>query len=87
MTLDVLFKGPMRKPLPRVSRLSGLLPITLLLIHGSREIRTIKIRLVFVAVPIAIRALVAAITNPIIAKIKVVLLLCKMSRGQQRWRG
>ena len=42
LTLDVLLKWPVRRPLPRTSRLSGLPPMTLLPVHGSRGMKTMK---------------------------------------------
>jgi hypothetical protein len=59
--------------------------MTLLLIRESRGMRTMKIRLVIVIVPVAFGALVVAGTTSVTAKTRVVLLLGKMSRGQQRW--
>jgi len=47
--------------------------------------RTMKIKPVLVVVPVAIGAPVAARMISVTAKIRGVLLLGKMNRGQQRW--
>jgi len=87
LTLDVLLKWLVRRPLPRTSRPCGLLPMTLLLVHGSRGMRTTEIRPVLAAVPVAVRVPVTARTTSVTAKIGVGLLLGKMSIGLWRWYG
>jgi hypothetical protein len=47
--------------------------------------RATKIRPVMVVVPIVVGVPAAAGTTSVTAKIGAGLLLCKMSRGQQRW--
>ena len=49
--------------------------------------RTMKIRPIMVVVPILVGAPAALGTTSIMTKIRVMLLLGKMSRGQQRWYG
>jgi len=49
--------------------------------------RAMKIRLAMAVVPVVVRAPVAAGMTSITSKTRVVLLLGKMSRGQQRWCG
>jgi len=85
LILDVLLKWPVRRPLPRTSRPSGLLPMTLLPVPGSRGMKTTKIRHVLAAVLVVVGAPVATRTTSVTAKIEVVLLLGKMSIGQ--WSG
>jgi len=69
----------MRVPLPTSSRPSGLLPMTLVLVRGSRGMRTMKIKPVMVVIPITVGALVATGMTSIMAKTEAVLLLGKMS--------
>jgi len=64
---------------------SGLLPMTLLPVHGNRGMKALKIRLVVIVVPIVVGAPVVAGATFVMTKIRVVLQLGKMSRGQQRW--
>jgi hypothetical protein len=59
--------------------------MTLLLVCGSREMRTMKIRPVIAVVLVAVGALVIRGTTSVTDKTGVVLLLGKMSKGQQRW--
>jgi len=54
LTLDDLLKRPVRRPLPRTSRPSGLL-----LACRGRRMNTTKIKLVLVVIPTAVGALVA----------------------------
>jgi hypothetical protein len=82
LTFDVLLKGPVRRPLPSSSRSSGLLPMTLLPVYGSRGMRAIKIRPVMTAILVAVGAPVAKGTTSVTAKTGAVLLLGKMSRRQ-----
>jgi len=77
----------MRRPLPTSSRSSGLLPMTLLPVYGSRGMRATKIRPIMVVVPVVVEVPVATGTTSVKAKTRVMLLLGKMSRGQQRWYG
>jgi hypothetical protein len=59
--------------------------MTLFPVHGSREMRAIKIRPVMAVVPVVVGAPIAEGTTSVTAKIGVVLLLGKMSKGQQMW--
>jgi hypothetical protein len=81
----VLLKRSVRRPLSTSNRPFGLLAMTLLPVRGGRGMRATKIRLVMVVVPIAVGVPAAAGTTSVTAKIGAGLLLCKMSRGQQRW--
>jgi hypothetical protein len=81
LTLDVLLKRSMRRPLPRTSRPSGLLLVTLLPVSGSRGMKTTKIKPVLAAIPVVVGVLVAVRTTSITAEIEAVLMLGKMSRG------
>ena len=87
LTLVVLLKRSVTRPLPTSSRPSRLLPMTLLPVCGSRGMRTMKIRHVMVVVPVVIGAPVVTRMTSVMTKIRVVLLLGKVSRGQQRWCG
>jgi hypothetical protein len=73
LTLDVLVKGPVRSPLLTSSRSFGLLPMTLLPVSGSRGMRTMKIILVLVVVPVAVRDLIVVRTTSVTAKIRVMM--------------
>jgi len=84
LTLDNLLKRPVRRPLPRTNRLSGLLPVALLLVCRGRRMNNLKISLVLAVIPTTIEALGAAWPASITAEIKLVLTLGKVSRGQQR---
>jgi hypothetical protein len=55
--------------------------MTLLPVHGSREMRAIKIRPVMAVVPVVVGAPIAEGTTSVTVKIGVVLLLGKMSKG------
>ena len=79
LTLDMLLKRSVRRPLSTSSRSSALLPV-----RGSRGIRAMKIRPAMVVVPVVVGAPTAAGTTSVTTKIGAGLLLCKMSRGQQR---
>jgi hypothetical protein len=85
LTLYVLLKKLVKRPLPRTSRSSGMLPITLLPVYESRGMKTMKVRPVLATMSVAIEAPVAAKTTSITTKIRVVLMLGKMSKGQKRW--
>jgi len=61
-----------------------LLPVALLLVGGSRGMKAMKIIPVLVVVAIAIGMLVSTRMTSITVKVGAVLILGKMSRGQQR---
>jgi hypothetical protein len=61
--------------------------MTLLPVRRSRGMRAMKMRLVIAVVPVTVGASTAVGTTSVMTKIGVVLLLGKMSRGQQRWCG
>jgi hypothetical protein len=61
--------------------------MTLLPVHGSRGMKTTKIKHVLAAVLVVVGAPVATRTTSVTAKIGVVLLLGKISIGQWRWYG
>jgi len=79
LTLDVLLKRSVRRPLSTSSRLSALLPV-----RRSRGIRATKIRPAMVVVPVVVGAPATMGTTSVTTKIGASLLLCKMSRRQQR---
>jgi hypothetical protein len=87
LTLDVLLKWLVRRLLPRTSMPCGLLSMTLLLVRGSRGMRTTEIRPVLAVVPVAVGVPVATRTTSVMAKIGVGLLLGKMSIRLWRWYG
>lgn len=59
LTLNSLFKRPVRRPLSRTSRPSGLLPVVLLPVCRGRRMNNMKIRLVKAVIPIVVGAPVA----------------------------
>jgi hypothetical protein len=61
-----------------------LLPVALLLVGGSRGMKAMKIRPVLVAMAVAVGMLVATRTTFVTVEVGAVLILGKMSRGQQR---
>jgi hypothetical protein len=61
--------------------------MTMLPVHRSRGMRATKSRHVMVVIPVVVRALVSTGTASVTAKIRVMLLLGKISKGQQRWCG
>jgi hypothetical protein len=71
LTLDVLLKRSMRRPLPKT----------------SRGVKTMKIRPVLATISAALGVPVAARTTSVTIKIRAVLMLGKMNRGQKRWCG
>jgi hypothetical protein len=85
LTLYVLFKRLVKRPLPRTNRSSGMLPVTLLPVYDSRGMKTMKVRPMLATMSVAIGAPIAAKTNFITVKIRVMLMLGKMSKGQKRW--
>jgi hypothetical protein len=58
--LDSQLKRLVRRPLPRTSRPSGLLPVTLFPVCRGRRINTMKIRPVLAIIPIVVGVPVAA---------------------------
>jgi len=85
LILYVLLKRLVKRPLPRTSKSSAMLPVTLLLVYESRGMKTMKVRLVLATMSVAIGAPVAAKRTSITVKIRVTLILGKMSKGQKRW--
>jgi len=59
LTLNGLLKKPMRSPLLRTSRPSGLLPVTLLPVSRGRRMNIMKMRHALVVILIVVGALVA----------------------------
>jgi len=84
MTFDSLLKRSVRRPLPRTSRPSGLLPVALLLVCKGRRMNFMKIRLVLAVIPTVVGAPVATSLAYVTVEIRLVLMLGKVSRGQQR---
>jgi len=62
-----------------------MLQVTLLPVYESKGMKTMKVRLVLATISVAIEAPVAAKTTFITVKIRVTLMLGKMSKGQKRW--
>jgi hypothetical protein len=60
LTFDSLLKRLVRRPLPRTSRPSGLLLVTLLPVCKGRRMNTMKIRPVLAAIPTTVVAPVAS---------------------------
>jgi len=56
LTLDSLLKRPVRRPPPRTSRPSRLLPVALLLVCRGRRMNNLKISLVLVVIPTTVEA-------------------------------
>ena len=59
LTLDGLLKRPVRRPLPKTNRPSGLLPVTLFQFCKGRRMNTMKIRPVLVVISTVVGAPVA----------------------------
>jgi len=74
LTLYVLLKKLVKRPLLRTSRSLDMLRVTLLPVYESREMKTMKVRLVLATMSVAIGALVAAKTLSITVKIRVTLI-------------
>jgi len=60
LTFDGLLKRPVRRPLPKTNRPSGLLPVTLFQFCKGRRMNTMKIRPVLDVISTAVGAPVAA---------------------------
>jgi hypothetical protein len=60
LILDNLLKRLVRRPLPRTSRPSGLLPVTLFPVCRGKRMNTLKIRPVLAIIPTVVGVLVAA---------------------------
>jgi hypothetical protein len=84
LTLDVMLKRPVRRPLFRIRGTPVLLLVALLPVSGSRGMKAMKIRPMLVVVAVAVWMLVATRPTSVTTKVRVVLILGKMSRGQQR---
>jgi len=56
LTLDSLLKRPVRRPLPKTSRPSCLLPVALLLVCRGRRMNNLKISLVLAVIPTTVEA-------------------------------
>jgi hypothetical protein len=80
LTLDVLLK----RPLFRIRGTPVLLLVALLPVSRSRGMKAMKIRPMLVVVAVAVWMLVATRPTSVTTKVRVVLILGKMSRGQQR---
>jgi hypothetical protein len=84
LILDSQLKRLVRRPLPRTSRPFGLLLVTLFPVCRGRRKNTMKIRPVLAIIPIVVGVPVAVLMSSVTAKIRPVLMLGKVSRGQQR---
>jgi hypothetical protein len=80
LTLDVLLRRSVRRPLSTSNSPSALLPVILLPVRGNRGRRATKISPVMAIVLVVVGAPVAAGTTSVTTKIRVGLLLCKISR-------
>jgi hypothetical protein len=87
LTLDVLLKRSVRRPLFKTSRSSSLLLVTLLPVYRNKGMKIMKIKHVLTVMPDVVGVLVVARMTFIMIEIGVVLMLGKMSRGQERWCG
>jgi hypothetical protein len=87
LTLDVLLKGLVRRPLRRTRVPFVLLPVALLSVGVSRPLKTIKVRPVLVAVMVVVGTLVAVKITSVAAEVWAVMILGKIGQREQRKHG
>jgi hypothetical protein len=80
LTLDILLKGLLRRPLQRTRVPSVMLPVTLLPVSVSRPLKTMKVRPVLVAVAVAIGTQVAMKMTFVTTEVGGIMILGKIGR-------